>query len=71
MTSQSPETPEAGTRRAPGPDGYSPLPGGDALQAEHIAKRFGAVTALVDVNLRLARARCSACSATTARASRR
>jgi simple sugar transport system ATP-binding protein len=28
---------------------------GDALRAEHISKRFGAVTALVDVNLRLAR----------------
>jgi simple sugar transport system ATP-binding protein len=29
--------------------------GGDVLRAEHISKRFGAVTALVDVNLRLAR----------------
>jgi simple sugar transport system ATP-binding protein len=28
---------------------------GDVLRAEHISKRFGAVTALVDVNLRLAR----------------
>ena len=26
---------------------------GDALRVEHIAKRFGAVTALRDVNLRL------------------
>ena len=28
---------------------------GEALRVEHIAKRFGAVTALVDVNLRLAK----------------
>ena len=38
----------------------SPVPGGpaapgDVLRAEHISKRFGAVTALTDVNLRLAR----------------
>ena len=43
----------------------------DVLRVEHIAKRFGPVTALRDVNLHLARARCWACSATTARASRR
>jgi simple sugar transport system ATP-binding protein len=30
-------------------------PGGDILRAEHIAKRYGAVIALTDVNLRLAR----------------
>jgi simple sugar transport system ATP-binding protein len=30
-------------------------PDGDILRAEHIAKRYGAVTALVDVNLRLGR----------------
>jgi simple sugar transport system ATP-binding protein len=30
-------------------------PGGDILQAEHISKQFGALTALTDVNLRLAR----------------
>jgi len=30
-------------------------PGGDTLRAEHIVKRFGAVTALEDVNLRLGR----------------
>ena len=29
--------------------------GGDVLRVEHVAKRFGAVTALVDLNLRLAR----------------
>jgi simple sugar transport system ATP-binding protein len=29
--------------------------GGDVLRVEHITKRFGAVTALVDLNLRLAR----------------
>jgi simple sugar transport system ATP-binding protein len=28
---------------------------GDVLQVEHVSKRFGAVTALVDVNMRLAR----------------
>ena len=27
----------------------------DILRVEHIAKRYGAVTALVDVNMRLAR----------------
>jgi simple sugar transport system ATP-binding protein len=30
-------------------------PGGDILRCEHIAKNYGAVTALTDVNLRLAR----------------
>jgi simple sugar transport system ATP-binding protein len=30
-------------------------PDGDVLRVEHIAKRFGAVTALVDINMRLAR----------------
>jgi ABC-type sugar transport system ATPase subunit len=34
-----------------GPDGRP----GDVLRAEHISKRFGAVTALTDVNLHLAR----------------
>ena len=28
---------------------------GDVLRVEHISKRYGAVTALTDVNLRLAR----------------
>jgi ABC-type sugar transport system ATPase subunit len=37
----------------PAPSGQEP--GGDALQVEHISKRFGAVTALTDVNLHLAR----------------
>jgi simple sugar transport system ATP-binding protein len=32
-----------------------PGDGGDVLRVEHVAKRFGAVTALVDLNLRLAR----------------
>jgi simple sugar transport system ATP-binding protein len=36
---------------SPAPDG--PAPGGDALRVEHISKRFGAVTALKDINLRL------------------
>jgi simple sugar transport system ATP-binding protein len=33
----------------------APDPGTDVLRAEHISKRFGAVTALTDVNLRLGR----------------
>jgi simple sugar transport system ATP-binding protein len=37
----------------PAPDGQAP--GGDILRVEHVSKRFGAVTALTDVNLRLAR----------------
>ena len=46
--------------------------GEDVLRVEHISKRFGAVTALLDINLHAeAAARCSACSATTARASPR
>ena len=32
-----------------------PEPGGDILRCEHIAKNYGAVTALTDVNLRLKR----------------
>jgi simple sugar transport system ATP-binding protein len=35
------------------PEGQAP--GGDILQAEHIGKQFGALTALTDVNLHLAR----------------
>jgi simple sugar transport system ATP-binding protein len=31
----------------------APSPDGDALRAEHVAKRFGALTALRDINLRL------------------
>jgi simple sugar transport system ATP-binding protein len=42
MTSQSPEAAAAAA-------------GGDVLRVEHVSKRFGAVTALVDINLRLAR----------------
>src|SRR5450755_2649496 len=38
---------------SPAPDG--PAAGSDALRVEHISKRFGAVTALKDVNLRLAK----------------
>ena len=34
--------------------------GTDALRVEHVAKRFGALTALRDVNLRSTGARCSA-----------
>jgi simple sugar transport system ATP-binding protein len=48
----APQSKEPGTVM-PGGDGY--VPSGDVLRAEHISKRFGAVTALVDINLRLAR----------------
>jgi simple sugar transport system ATP-binding protein len=37
------------------PEAQTPEPGVDALRAEHIGKRFGAVTALSDINLRLGR----------------
>ena len=50
MTSQDP-----GTAGAVTPEGHGVAPGGDVLIAEHISKRFGALTALVDVNLHLAR----------------
>jgi simple sugar transport system ATP-binding protein len=46
MTTQEPRAQAAG--------GSGPVPD-DALRVEHISKRFGAVTALRDVNLRLAR----------------
>ena len=52
MAAQAPGTPEAAQPGGSG-GGYGPLPGGDALRAEHIGKRFGAVTALVDINLHL------------------
>ncbi len=46
----------AGPPSPASPDGDTPAsPDGDVLRAEHIAKRFGAVTALVDVNLRLSK----------------
>ena len=48
MAAQAPGTPESSP-----PSGYGPPPDGDALRAEHIGKRFGAVTALVDINLHL------------------
>ena len=37
------------------PEGNGQRPAGDVLRVEHISKRFGAVTALTDVNLRLAK----------------
>ena len=43
----------------------------DVLRVEHIAKRFGPVTALRDVNLHLRKGEVLGCSATTAPASRR
>jgi simple sugar transport system ATP-binding protein len=47
MTTETPASP------APDPEGQEPS--GDILRVEHITKRFGAVTALTDLNLRLAR----------------
>jgi ABC-type sugar transport system ATPase subunit len=52
MAAQAPGTPESDKPDGYGGD-YGPLTGGDALRAEHIGKRFGAVTALVDINLHL------------------
>jgi simple sugar transport system ATP-binding protein len=43
------------TETTPLPAQAEPAGGPDALRAEHISKRFGAVTALTDVNLRLGR----------------
>ncbi len=43
------------TTHAPEDQASRPASGGDVLGVDHIAKRFGAVTALVDLNLRLAR----------------
>jgi simple sugar transport system ATP-binding protein len=43
------------TTQAPEDQASQPAGGGDVLTVEHVAKRFGAVTALVDLNLRLAR----------------
>ena len=54
MAAQAPGTPEPAQPNGYGGD-FGPLPGGDALRAEHIGKRFGAVTALVDINLHLGR----------------
>ena len=54
MAAQAPGTPESAQPGGYGGD-YGPLPGGDALRAEHIGKSFGAVTALVDINLHLGR----------------
>lgn len=44
----------AAATAAPAP-GQAPAAPDDVLQVEHIAKRFGAVTALTDISLRLAR----------------
>jgi simple sugar transport system ATP-binding protein len=48
-------------------DGATPV----ILEAEHISKRFGAVTALRDVSLRLHRGEVLGLVGTTARANRR
>ncbi len=54
MTTPSPDA--GADRQAPTPGGPAgSAPAGDVLTVEHVAKRFGAVTALVDVNMRLAR----------------
>jgi len=56
---------------AQAPDGQATPAGAveDVLRVEHISKRFGAVTALVDLSLHRDAGRSSAFSATTARAS--
>jgi ABC-type sugar transport system ATPase subunit len=41
------------TTPAASPAASGPTPGGDVLVVEHVGKRFGAVTALTDINLRL------------------
>jgi simple sugar transport system ATP-binding protein len=43
------------TTQAPEGQAAPAAAGGDVLRVEHISKRFGAVTALVDVDMRLAR----------------
>jgi simple sugar transport system ATP-binding protein len=49
----TPEPDGQGPAAAPDGSGGPAVDGGDVLRAEHIAKRFGAVTALVDINLHL------------------
>jgi simple sugar transport system ATP-binding protein len=49
----TPEPDGQGPAAAPDGSGGPTADGGDVLRAEHIAKRFGAVTALVDINLHL------------------
>ena len=51
----TPEPDGQGPAVAPGGGGGPAVDGGDVLRAEHISKRFGAVTALVDINLHLQR----------------
>jgi ABC-type sugar transport system ATPase subunit len=55
MTAQAPDGAAQGGAAQGGAAAPSPGAGTDVLRAEHISKRFGAVTALVDINLRLAR----------------
>jgi simple sugar transport system ATP-binding protein len=43
------------TAQVPEDQATPPVGNGEVLRVEHISKRFGAVTALVDLNLRLAR----------------
>ena len=49
----TPEPDGQGPAAAPDAGSGPTADGGDALRAEHISKRFGAVTALVDINLHL------------------
>jgi len=51
----TPEPDGQGPAVAPDGGGGPAVDGGDVLRAEHISKRFGAVTALVDINLHLQR----------------
>jgi len=50
-----PEDPASGDLAGPGPAGGELAYGDDVLRVEHVSKRFGAVTALTDINLHLRR----------------
>jgi ABC-type sugar transport system ATPase subunit len=48
--------PDGAGQAAAGPDSSGgPVPGDEVLRVEHVSKRFGAVTALIDINLHLER----------------
>jgi len=45
--------PDGADQATAAPDGGGPAADGDVLRVEHISKRFGAVTALIDINMHL------------------
>ena len=51
----TPEPDGQGPAAAPGSAGAEAADSGDVLRVEHVSKRFGAVTALIDINLHLKR----------------